>query len=250
MILVTGPHRQRQDGFAVHVPQHPEPARRQHLDRRGPLRNPAARRQPGQRQRQGGPHVRRRAEVVPAPGSGHHHGRRNPRPRDRRHRDQGGADGPPRAVDAAHQRRADDAHAPAQHGRRAVQHRVVGDPDHGAAAGPQAVLATARSPRTFRRRRCCAPGFSRRGPRRLVAALRSGRLRPLQGHRLQGPRRHLPGHADHRRHAPGDHAQRQRARHRRAGAARKACKDLRQSGLLKVKAGITSLEEIEAITNE
>ena len=49
------------------------------------------------------------AARVPAPGSGHHHGRRNPRPRDRRHRDQGGADGPPGAVDAAHQRRAVDA---------------------------------------------------------------------------------------------------------------------------------------------
>ena len=33
-------------------------------------------------------------------------------------------------------------------------------------------------------------------------------------------------------------------------AGREGVKDLRQSGLLKVKAGITSLEEIEAITNE
>ena len=141
MILVTGPDRQRQDRVAVHVPQHPEPAGREHLDRRGPRGNPAARRQPGQRQRQGGPHVRRGAEGVPAPGPGHHHGRRNPRPRDGRHRDQGGADGPPRAVHAAHERRADDAHAAAQHGRRAVQHRVVGDPDHRAAARPPAVQA-------------------------------------------------------------------------------------------------------------
>ncbi len=36
---------------------------------------------------------------------GHHHGRRNPRPGNGRHRDQGGADGSPRAVDPAHQRR-------------------------------------------------------------------------------------------------------------------------------------------------
>ncbi len=33
-------------------------------------------------------------------------------------------------------------------------------------------------------------------------------------------------------------------------ARKEGVRDLRQSGLLKVKAGITSLEEIEAITNE
>jgi type IV pilus assembly protein PilB len=33
-------------------------------------------------------------------------------------------------------------------------------------------------------------------------------------------------------------------------ARKEGVKDLRQSGLVKVKAGITSLEEIEAITNE
>ena len=33
-------------------------------------------------------------------------------------------------------------------------------------------------------------------------------------------------------------------------ALKEGVRDLRQSGLLKVKAGITSLEEIEAITNE
>ena len=54
------PDGQRQDGVALHLPQHPEPAGHQHLDRRGPGGNPAARRQPGQRQRQGGPHLRRR----------------------------------------------------------------------------------------------------------------------------------------------------------------------------------------------
>jgi type IV pilus assembly protein PilB len=33
-------------------------------------------------------------------------------------------------------------------------------------------------------------------------------------------------------------------------AQREGVKGLRQSGLLKVKSGVTSLEEIEAITNE
>ncbi len=89
----------------------------------------------------------------------------------------------------------------------------------------------------------------RRGSRRVLAALRAGRLRQVQGHRLQGARRHLPGAAHHGRNAPDHHAQRQFDRHRRAGA-KEGVKDLRQSGLLKVKSGITSLEEIEAITNE
>ena len=33
-------------------------------------------------------------------------------------------------------------------------------------------------------------------------------------------------------------------------AAREGVKDLRQSGLIKVKKGLTSLEEVEAVTNE
>ena len=111
--------------------------------------------------------------VVPAPGSGHHHGRRNPRPRDRRHRDQGGADGPPRDVDAAHQRCAGDADAAPQHGRRAVQRRVVGHPDHRAAARPPAVRATASSRRTSRPRR--SPRRLRRGGASTARGSRSAR---------------------------------------------------------------------------
>ena len=86
-----------------------------------------------------GPDLRRGAEVLPAPGSGHHHGRRDPRPRNRRHRDQGRADRPHGDVHAAHQRRADHADAPAQHGRGAVQHRLERAADHGAAPGAPAV---------------------------------------------------------------------------------------------------------------
>ncbi len=108
---------------------------RQHLDRRGPVRNQPAGRQPGQRQREGRAHLRRRAQVVPAAGSGRDHGGRDPRPGDRRHRHQGGADRPPGALHAAHQRRAHHADADAQHGHRAVQHRLQRDPDHRAAAG-------------------------------------------------------------------------------------------------------------------
>ena len=61
MVLVTGPTGSRQDGVALHLPEHPEPAGRQHLDGRGPGGNQPARRQPGQRQRQGRPDLRRGA---------------------------------------------------------------------------------------------------------------------------------------------------------------------------------------------
>jgi hypothetical protein len=104
-------HGQRQDGVALHLPEHPQPAGRQHRDRRGPGGNQPAGHQPGQRQRQGGPYLCRRAQVLPAPGPRHHHGRRDPRRRDRRHRDQGCADRPPGDVHAAHQRRPQDPDA-------------------------------------------------------------------------------------------------------------------------------------------
>ncbi len=112
MILVTGPDRQRQDRVALHRSQYPEHRGQQHLDRRGSGRNHADRRQPGEHQPEGGSHLRGRPARLPAPGSGHHHGRRDPRPRDGRDRAQGGADRSPRALHAAHERRAEDAHAP------------------------------------------------------------------------------------------------------------------------------------------
>ncbi len=64
-------------------------------------------------------------------------------------------------------------------------------------------------------------GFKRGRTRRLVEAVPRGRLRQVQGQRLQGTRRHLPGHADHRGD-PADHPRRrQRARDRRPGTARR-----------------------------
>ncbi len=71
--------------------------------------------------------LRRGAALVPAPGPRHHHGRRDPRLRDRRDRDQGGAHRPPRALDAAHQRRPEHREPAAQHGHRAVPGGVVGE---------------------------------------------------------------------------------------------------------------------------
>ena len=98
-----------------------------------------ARHQPGEHQPEGGPDVRRRTARLPAPGSGHHHGRRNPRHRDRGDRAQGRADRPPGALDAAHQRRAEDPDPPGRHGRQALRDRHVGQPDHRAATGPTAL---------------------------------------------------------------------------------------------------------------
>jgi type IV pilus assembly protein PilB len=53
------PDRLGQDGVALHLPEHPEPAGREHLHGRRPGRNQPAGHQPGQRQRQGRPDLRR-----------------------------------------------------------------------------------------------------------------------------------------------------------------------------------------------
>ena len=208
-----------QDRVAVHRPQHPQPRRHQHLDRGRPGGNQSARRQPGQRQQQGRPHLRRGAARLPAPGSGRGHGRRNPRPRNGGDRHQGRADRSLGDVHAAHQRRAADAHAPRRHGREALCHRDLGQPDHRAAPGAPAVLAVQGH------RRC-----SRRGAAqgRFPGSRRQGRHQDLrrQGllglhRRLQGPLRHLPGHAGHRSARPHHHGRRQRHRHRRPGCQRR-----------------------------
>ena len=78
--------------------------------------------------------VRDGAARAAAPGPRHHSRRRNPRPRNGADRDAGGAHRPPRALDAAHQRRADRAHAPARSRRRRVSRREHGRRGAGAAA--------------------------------------------------------------------------------------------------------------------
>lgn len=161
--------------------------------------------------------LRRGAEIVPAAGSGHHHGGRNPGPGNRRHLHQGRADRPLGVLHAAHQRCADHAHAADEHGRGTVQHRIVGADDHGAASGAAPVQG-------MQEAGPAAPGNTAGGrfqgsrPGRLVAAVPSSRLRGMQRQRLQGPGRHLPGHADHRGD-PGDHPQpRHGTADRRTGA--------------------------------
>jgi type IV pilus assembly protein PilB len=70
-------------------------------------------------------------------GPGHHPGRRDPRQRDRADRDRGEPHGPPRLLDAAHQRRALRDHAARGRRRRAVPADGDGPGRDGAAARPQ-----------------------------------------------------------------------------------------------------------------
>ena len=98
--------RLRQDDDALRGAERAQQDRHQHLDRRGPGRVQHGRRQPAADARGHRPQLRDRAARLPAPGSRRHHGRRDPRLRDRRDRRQGGTHRPSRAVHGAHQRRA------------------------------------------------------------------------------------------------------------------------------------------------
>ena len=71
----------------------------------------------GPGQPDGRPDLRHRPALDDARRPRHHHGRRDPRPRDGADRDRGRAHRPPRALHAAHQRRADGDHAPDRDGR-------------------------------------------------------------------------------------------------------------------------------------
>ena len=71
-----------------------------------PVEYRLAGRQPGADQPARRPDVRERAPVDPALGSRRRDGRRDPRRRDRQDLDRGRPDRPPRALDAAHERRA------------------------------------------------------------------------------------------------------------------------------------------------
>ncbi len=125
-------------------------------------------------------------------------------------------DGPPGALHAAHQRRPDHAHAPDEHGRGAVQHRVVGADDHGAAAGAPALHLQAR--RRYSRRPLLDAGFTEADTDGSWQPYHPVGLRALQRQRLQGPLRYLPGHADHGSDAADHSVARHGAANRRAGA--------------------------------
>ena len=103
-------------------------------------------------------------------------------------------------VDAAHQRCAADTHAPGRHGCEALRNRDFGQPDHRAAPGAPAVRAVQGHHRCSGRSAAQGgfPGSRRQGRHQ---GLRRQGLFELH-RRLQGPLRHLPGHAGHGCHRP------------------------------------------------
>ena len=109
--------RQRQIDHALLGAQAHQPAGQEDHHHRRPGGVPDGRDQPDPRESADRADVRRRAAAHRAPGPGRHHGGRNPRPRDRRHRHPRRAHRPLRLFDAAHQRRAQRHHAPDRHGR-------------------------------------------------------------------------------------------------------------------------------------
>ena len=129
------PDRLGQDEHALLGAVEGELAGSEHHDRRGSGRVQPAGHQPGADEGVDRPQLRGHAALVPAAGSEHHPGRRDPRLRDGGDRDQGRAHRPPRALHAAHERRAVDDQPPDEHGHRAVPRGDVGAAHRRAAAG-------------------------------------------------------------------------------------------------------------------
>ena len=222
-LLVTGPTGSGKSTTLYARADGDQPARDQHHHRRGPGRVPARRRQPGADQPARRADLRDRAALDPPLRPRRDHGRRDPRRRDRAHLDRGRADGPLRALDAAHERRACRDHAAERDGRRAVPHRRgrLGRPR--AAPRAEAVPALRRAVHADVRRAARAPPRARSGRPSLDGCdlPPPPRLRPLRPDRLPRPRRRLP--APHDERAPraargregaarGDRARRRRAR--------------------------------------
>ena len=149
----------------------------------------------------------------------HHPGRRNPRLRDRGNRRQGGAHRPPRALDAAHQRRAEHDQPADEHGHRAVPRREL---------GASHLRAAPRAARVRELQGAAPDAAGGARPGRLHARGRQQRdadaghgLRPLQQHRLQGPRRSVRSDGGHRGAARADSGRRLRPRAAAQGGRRR-----------------------------
>jgi hypothetical protein len=130
--------------------------------------------------------LHRRPARADAPGPGHHHGRRNPRPQDRRDGGPGGADRAHGVQHPAHQRRAQRDHA--RHGTRRA---ALPDQRHGAgragpAPGAHPVPAVQGEGRKRHPRRSGSRGQALEDQWRLPA-LQGGGLRGLPHDRLHGP---------------------------------------------------------------
>ena len=142
------------------------------------------------------PELRRGAPKLPAPGPQHHPRRRNPRLRNGGNRGQGRAHRPPRALDAAHQRRAEHDQPLDEHGHRAVPRRQLAQPGVRPAPGPPRLhqlqdrrrhaAAGARAdrlhrpswrPRSSQKRAPAAKNVIRRATRAASASTKSWKLR-------------------------------------------------------------------------
>ncbi len=111
------PDRQRQDHDPLRGARSAQHAGAEDPHRRGSGRVPDPRRQPDPDQAQHRPDLRERPALDTAPGPGRDHDRRDARHRDGAHRRAGRADRAQGAVDAAHQRRAEQRDPPARHAR-------------------------------------------------------------------------------------------------------------------------------------
>ncbi len=193
IILVTGPTGSGKTTTLVFDDEAAGDARGQRLLDRGSDRNDRARVQPdagaaGDRRR-----FRERRADAAAPGPRHHHGRRNPRSRHRRHGGAGGADRPSGALDPAHQRRADGDHAPARPRRAAVPDQLDGAGRDGAAPGAHAVPALQGAGRSARPGHVADADLAV-SQRRRAARARAGRLSRMPDDGLLRPDRALRDH--------------------------------------------------------
>ena len=153
------PDRLRQDDDALRRAAPAQGARREHRDGRRSDRVPAAGHRAGAGEREGRAHVRDGAALDHAAGSRRRADRRDPRPRDGGDRDPGVAHRPPRALDAAHERRAERRHAAHRHRRGELQDRDGGEGRARAAARAPAVRGLSRANATGRATRAAARGF-------------------------------------------------------------------------------------------
>ena len=172
----------------------------------------------------------------------HHPGRRNPRLRDRGDRRQGGPHRPPRAVDAAHQRRAEHRQPPDEHGHRAVPRRQFGEPD---------LRAAPRAPRV-RQVQGGAPAAAAGADRhRLLARgrrTRSCRCAAPAATPATTPATRAASASTRCSRSPTNCASWSSTGASALDLRKKGIEEgmitLRQSGLLKVKEGVTTTEEV------
>ena len=168
---------------------------------------------------------------------------RDPRLRDGGDRGQGGPHRAPRALDTAHERRALHGLAHGEHGDRAVPGGHRGEPH----PGPAPRAPRLQQVQAGRDGRSAVEDADRHrlhpGPGRQLPGPEGQGLRHLQRHRLQGTGGPLRGHGDHRGDPRPHHGRGDRGRDQEEGAGGGDA-DPPQSGLEKIKNGVTTVEEV------